>query len=88
MVMDKVRQANRSPRMRALMEAHEKIRRDNENFLDDAIIEAEARGDARGEARGKERRNRGNARTMKAERIDTAAIIRVTGLTAEEIEAL
>jgi len=34
-VMDRMRQANWIPCMHARMEAHEKIRRDNENFLDE-----------------------------------------------------
>jgi len=76
MVMDKVKQVNRSPRMRALMEAHEKMRRDNENFLDDAIVEAE------------ERRNREIAKALKLEKVDAAAIARATGMSVAEIEAL
>jgi hypothetical protein len=84
MVMDKVRRANRSPRARALMEAREKIRRDNENFLDDAIL----LGEERGEARGKDLRNRENAMAMKTRGIDCAVIADITGLSTDEIEAM
>jgi len=75
----------------AMQEAYQndlKAYRDNRNVLETARIEGEAIGEARGKAEGEAKKSNEIALSMKNEGFDTAMIIKMTGLSPEEIERL
>jgi len=73
-----------SPAMQEMYQDNLKVYRDNRNVVETAQIE----GEAKGRVEGRNEREIEIARNMKAEGFDTAMIIKMTGLSAEEIERL
>ena len=86
MVMERMKEVNRKPKLRTRMEAIEKIRRDNANYVHDILVEVEEEMQKAHDINQKAREEKRQiARAMKAEGIETAVISRVTGFTGEDL---
>ena len=72
----------------ALYEESLKVYRDNKNVIDTAVQEAEARGEARGEVKGEKKKAIEMAQQGLKENLPIDLIVRITGLSKAEVEAL